>query len=80
MSYEKFVKNNIKRKIRLLCSKLEPPVLKLEAIKSLDYDENLEKDMYRFIELIKKLALDCERFSDSPRGPSRVPYSTNPPS
>lgn len=54
-----FLEDNPKKKIKLLCSRLEPPLMKREIRKCLEFDEKLQD---RFCALRKVMVLEAINF------------------
>lgn len=77
-----FIGNNPKKVIRLLCSCLEPPILKTEMRKRLDYDENLEKSLKLFGKMLTQegSAKTSESSSKTPRRAQKKGHSPSSPS
>lgn len=51
--------DNPKKSVRLLCSHLQPEILKKEMRKRIYYDESLEKSVKTFIKVLTKEAINC---------------------
>lgn len=58
-----FTEDNPKKSVRLLCSRLQPEVLKKEMRERLDYDESLEKSVKAFIKILIKEAVNCQAYA-----------------
>lgn len=57
--------DNPKKTVRLLCSRLEPPILKKEMRKRLEYDESLEKKVRNFIKVLRQEAINCQAYGST---------------
>lgn len=57
-----FPENNPKKSVQLPCSRLEPPILKKEIWKRLEYDETLEKSVKVFIKVLTQEAINCQAY------------------
>lgn len=57
-----FIEDNQKKSVRILCSRIEPFILKKEMRRRLDYDESLEKSVKVFIKLLSQEAINCQAY------------------
>lgn len=70
VGYGEFKSDNSKQTISLLTRHLQPPALKAEMQKRVKYEPELEKNVKRYIKLLRSEAKACQSYGQTTRTPS----------